>query len=159
MNSSLYGKQIPIPKTVLDHLYVCFQRVPDSNANTEGHNRNEELRANGFATYQQLGRIKNYFDNYDGDKTDAPFILNGGDTMRAWVDRSLESMRNGDKLDQQIKKDYTTHDIDQALVKDLGWLSDLSNNVNPSKDHYGPIDSLKITEDLNRINDLIKKII
>jgi hypothetical protein len=68
-------------------------------------------------------------------------------------------MRNGDKLDQQIKKDYTTHDIDQALVKDLGWLSDLSNNVNPSKDHYGPIDSLKITEDLNRINDLIKKII
>ena len=159
MNSSLYGQQIQIPKEILDHLYVSFTKIPDSDANTEGHNRNEELRSNGFATYQQLGRIKNYFDNYGGDKTDAPFILNGGDTMRAWVDRTLESMRNGDKTNKQIKQDLTTHEVDQALVKDLGWLADLSDSSNPSKDHSGPIDSLKLTEDLNRINDLIKKII
>lgn len=159
MNSNLYNKQIHLPKTLLDHLYICFTRIPNSDANTEGHNRNEELRANGYATYQQLGRIKNYFDNYGGDKTDAPFILNGGDTMRAWVDRTLESMRNGDKLDQQIKQDLTTHEIDQELTKDLGWLADVSNLANPSKDHHGLIDNLKITEDLKRINDLIKKII
>ena len=159
MNSELYGKKIQLPKTMLDHLYVCFTRVPDSDANTEGHNRNEELRANGHATYQQLGRIKNYFDNYGGDKTDAPFILNGGDTMRAWVDRTLESMRNGDKLDREIKQDLTTQEVDQALTKDLGWLANVSDMANPSKDHYGPIDSLKLTEDLNRINNLIKKII
>ena len=159
MNSSLYGKQIQLPKQILDHLFICFNQIPDSNANTEGHNRNLELRTNGFATYQQLGRIKNYFDNYGGDKTDAPFILNGGDTMRAWVDRSLESLRNGDSLDKQIKRDYTTHEIDKELTKDLGWLADVPSAPNPSKDHYGPVDSLKITEDLNSINDLIKKII
>jgi hypothetical protein len=159
VNSNLYNKTIPLPKEMVEYLQTCFDEIPNSDSSIEGHKRNEELRNSGYVTYQQLGRIKNYFDNYGGDKTDAPFILNGGDTMRAWVDRSLESLRNGDSLDKQIKRDYTTHEIDKELTKDLGWLADVPSAPNPSKDHYGPVDSLKITEDLNRINDLIKKII
>ena len=87
MNKDLYGEVIYLPKEVLDNLTVCFQYVPNSDQNTEGHRRNEELRKNGYVTYQQLGRIKNYFDNYDGDKKDYPFILNGGDYMKTWVDQ------------------------------------------------------------------------
>jgi hypothetical protein len=140
----------------LDHLYLCFIKVPSSDANTEGHNRNLDLRTNGYATYQQLGRIKNYFDNYGGDKTDAPYILNGSDTMLAWVNNTLDSLRNGDKLDQTIKKEYADQELDPRLTKDLGWLANLPNQTDP---HKGPIDDLKITESLNRINEIIKKII
>jgi hypothetical protein len=156
MNSNLYDKQIQIPKEILDHLYLCFIKVPSSDANTEGHNRNLDLRTNGYATYQQLGRIKNYFDNYGGDTTDAPYILNGSDTMLAWVNNTLDSLRNGDKLDQTIKKEYADQELDPRLTKDLGWLANLPNQTDP---HKGPIDDLKITENLNRINELIKKII
>lgn len=156
MNSNLYGKVIQIPKEIVDHLTVCFQQVPNSDSSVEGHNRNTDLRTNSQVTYQQLGRIKNYFDNYNGNKEDAPFILNGGDYMRNWVDQTLDSLRRGDEQTQQINREYMPNDVDQQLVDDMGWLADLNR---PSQEHKSQVDDLKIQESLARINDLIKKII
>lgn len=156
MNSSLYGHIIQIPKEIIDHLTICFDRVPNSDSTVEGHMRNLDIRRNGQATYQQLGRIKNFFDNYNGNKEDAPYILNGEDYMKSWVDRTLDSLRNGDQMTKQINQEYKPEEIDQNLVKDLGWLVDLNR---PSQEHSSQVDDLKIQESLNRINDLIKKII
>lgn len=156
MNSNLYGHIIQIPKEIIDHLTICFDRVPNSDSTVEGHMRNLDLRRNGQATYQQLGRIKNFFDNYNGNKEDAPYVLNGEDYMRNWVDTTLDSLRNGDQMTKQINREYKPEEIDQELVKDLGWLVDLNR---PSQDHSSQVDDLKIQENLNRINDIIKKII
>lgn len=156
MNSSLYGHIIQIPKEIIDHLTICFDRVPNSDSTVEGHMRNLDLRREGQATYQQLGRIKNFFDNYNGNKEDAPYVLNGEDYMRNWVDTTLDSLRNGDQMTKQINREYKPEEIDQELVKDLGWLVDLNR---PSQDHSSQVDDLKIQENLNRINDIIKKII
>lgn len=156
MNSNLYGHIIQIPKEIVDHLTVCFERVPNSDSTVEGHMRNLDLRRNGQATYQQLGRIKNFFDNYSGNKEDAPYILNGEDHMRSWVDRTLDSLRNGDEMTRQINREYKPEEIDQELVKDLGWLVDFNR---PSQEHSSQVDDLKIHESLKRINDIIKKII
>lgn len=159
MNKDLYGEVIYLPKEILDNLTVCFQNVPNSDQNTEGHRRNEELRKNGYVTYQQLGRIKNFFDNYGGDKKDNPFILNGGDYMRTWVDQTLNSMRNGDssqkKIDHEYKEPLYDDNVNANTLKDLGWLVDFDI---PSQNHYGSIDQLKITESVVRINKLIKKL-
>ena len=156
MNSSLYGHIIQIPKEIIDHLTICFDRVPNSDSTVEGHMRNLDIRRNGQATYQQLGRIKNFFDNYNGNKEDATYVLNGEDYMKSWVDRTLDSLRNGDQMTKQINQEYKPEEIDQNLVKDLGWLVDLNR---PSQEHSSQVDDLKIQESLNRINDLIKKII
>ena len=156
MNSSLYGHIIQIPKEIIDHLTICFDRVPNSDSTVEGHMRNLDIRRNGQATYQQLGRIKNFFDNYNGNKEDAPYVLIGEDYMKSWVDRTLDSLRNGDQMTKQINQEYKPEEIDQNLVKDLGWLVDLNR---PSQEHSSQVDDLKIQESLNRINDLIKKII
>ena len=156
MNSSLYGHIIQIPKEIIDHLTICFDRVPNSDSTVEGHMRNLDIRRNGQATYQQLGRIKNFFDNYNGNKEDAPYVLNGEDYMKSWVDRTLDSLRNGDQMTKQINQEYKPEEIEQNLVKDLGWLVDLNR---PSQEHSSQVDDLKIQESLNRINDLIKKII
>lgn len=156
MNSSLYGHIIQIPKEIIDHLTICFDRVPNSDSTVEGHMRNLDLRREGQATYQQLGRIKNFFDNYNGNKEDAPYVLNGEDYMRNWVDTTLDSLRNGDQMTKQINREYKPEEIDQELVKDLGWLVDLNR---PSQEHSSQVDDLKIQENLNRINDIIKKII
>ena len=64
MNNSLYNKPIEIPTEVTKYLQSCFDMFPNSDTSIEGHKRNEELRNSGYATYQQLGRIKNWFDNY-----------------------------------------------------------------------------------------------
>jgi hypothetical protein len=118
--------------------------------------RNLDLRRTGQATYQQLGRIKNFFDNYTGKKEDAPYVLNGEDYMRNWVDQTLDYMRRGDQQTQQINKEYKPEELDQKLIDDMGWLADMNR---PSQEHSSQVDDLKIQENLNRINDLIKKII
>ncbi len=118
--------------------------------------RNVDLRRTGQSTYQQLGRIKNFFDNYDGNKEDAPYVLNGEDYMRNWVNQTLDYMRRGDQQTQEINREYKPEELDQKLVDDMGWLTDLNR---PSQEHSSEVDDLKIKENLNRINDLIKKII
>lgn len=156
MNKDLYGKVIELPKEITEYLEKCFDMFPESNSSIEGHMRNKELREKGNITYQQLGRIKNWFDNYTGDGKDAPFILNGADYMRSWVNKTLGDMRNDDNQYKEIRKDFVPDDVNQQLVDDLGWLGDM---VRPSKDHNNLTDELQITESLRRINEIMKKII
>ena len=156
MNKDLYNKTIELPKEIVEYLETCFNHLPNSDSNTEGHNRNQELRNSGYVTYQQLGRIKNWFDNYDGDGTDAPYILNGADYMRDWVNNTLNGMRSIDSNKKQIKKDYVPDEIDGDMVKNLGPLADM---LRPSKEHSTFVQDVKISENVNRINQIMKKII
>ena len=153
MNSNLYDKTIELPKEVREYLQTCFDHIPNSDASIEGHKRNEELRDSGYVTYQQLGRIKNWFDNYDGDGTDAPFILNGANYMKNWVDQTIGDLRRNDDSKNQIRQDYMPDEIDTKMIKDLGPLADLAR---PSKDPSTFVQDIKIKEDIERINHLIK---
>ena len=47
-------------------------------------------------------------------------------------------------------------EVDTDLKEKMGWLADLNR---PSKEHSTLVQDIKITEDLQRINQLIKKII
>jgi len=153
VNKNLYNKIIYIPKEILDHLSICFDRVPNSDSSVEGHKRNEELRGSKHATFQQLERIDNWFRYYDGNKEDAPYVLNGGDTMRNWVTNTIKGLRDNDGFTKKIQNDYMPEKpIDKNFLKDLG---PLASQFDPEDN----TDNIKIKENLNRINDLIKKII
>ena len=155
MNKDLYGQNIELPKEIMEYLETCFNHVGNSDANTEGHNRNQELRDTGYVTYQQLGRIKNWFDNYTGDGKDAPYILNGADYMKNWVNQTLDTMRASDGMTKQIRQEYQPEPIDQKIIDDMGWLADMNR---PSKEHSKFADDVAITEALKRINEIMKKI-
>lgn len=129
---------------------------PNSDSSIEGHKRNEELRNTGYVTYQQLGRMKNWFDNYQGDGKDAPYILNGADYVRNWVNQTLTDLRNGYQTKTNIQTEFMPDQVDTDLKEKMGWLADLNR---PSKDHSTFVQDVKITEDLKRINQLIKKVI
>ena len=156
MNSNLYNKNIELPKEVVEYLQTCFDHIPNSDPSVEGHKRNEELRDTGYVTYQQLGRIKNWIDNYEGDGTDAPFILNGADYMKNWVENTIQGLRKNDNFSNQIQNDYKPDEIDDKLIKDLGPIADM---LRPSKEHSTFAQDVRIKEDLDRINQIIKKII
>lgn len=156
MNSSLYNKTIELPKEVKEYLTVCFKHIPNSDTNTEGHKRNQELRDSGYVTYQQLGRIKNWFDNYDGDGTDAPFILNGADYMKNWVDKTMGELRSADNTSTEVHQEYLPDEVDANTIKDLGPIADM---LRPSKEHSTFTQDVSIKEDVDRINLLMKKII
>ena len=156
MNKNLYNKQIQLPNEITEYLQLCFDMFPNSDSNIEGHKRNEELRNSGFVTYQQLGRIKNWFDNYKGNGKDAPFILNGADYVKNWVNQTLDTMRKGDNFTKNIDKNYLPDEVDDDLKNQMGWLV---NDNRPSKDHSTFVQDVKINENLKRINQIIKKII
>ncbi len=156
MNSSLYNKPIELPKEIKEYLQTCFDMFPNSDPSIEGHKRNEELRGSGYATYQQLGRMKSWFDNYNGDGTDAPYILNGADYVKNWVNQTLTDLRNGDQFKNNVQTDYMPDDVNDDLVDQMGWLADMNR---PSKEHSTLVQDVKITEDLKRINQIMKKII
>lgn len=155
MNSNLYNKTIELPKEVLEYLQACYDHIPNSDPSIEGHKRNEELRNSGYVTYQQLGRIKNWFDNYNGDGTDSPYILNGADYMRNWVDSTIQDLRKQDTTHQEVQN-IKVEPIDDKLIKDLGPIADMAR---PSKEHSTLTQDVRIKEDLERINQIMKKII
>jgi hypothetical protein len=158
MNSKLYNTIIPIPDDMLKHLKMCFDRVPNSDSSVEGHKRNVFLRTNKRLTYQQLLRIENWFKYYDGDYEAAPFILNGGEKMKNWVDQKVKQLRDNVDSQEKVQKDYMPDDIRKdlgdELYDNLGWLKDLGQ---PSTQHKSEGDNYKINEDLIRIKELITK--
>ena len=107
-------------------------------------------------TYQQLGRIKNWFDNYEGDGTDAPFILNGADYMKNWVEETIQNLRKNDDFKNQIQNDYMPDDLSDEDIKNLGPIADM---LRPSKEHSTFTQDVRIKEDLDRINQIMKQII
>ena len=156
MNKNLYGKLIPLPKEITEYLGKCFDYVPNSDPTIEGHKRNLDLRDKGHVSYQQLGRMKNWFDSYAGDGKDAPYILNGADYVKNWVEKTMEDLRKGDEFHKDVKNDYMPDDVNDDLIDNMGWLADMNR---PSKEHSSVNDDIKITEALKRINDIMKKII
>jgi hypothetical protein len=89
MNKDLYGHTVPLPEEVVGYLGQCFDAAKGADHSTEGYKRNQELRDKREITYQQLKRIKSWFDNFNGHENDLPFILNGGHYVKGWVDNTL----------------------------------------------------------------------
>jgi hypothetical protein len=144
MNSKLYGNIVIIPNTLLKHLEDCFNST-QGDTNIEGWKRNQDLRQSKQVSYQQIKRIKNWFDSYGGNKEDAPFILNGGDRMNNWCDEVLRVWRDDVKTSKQRKSD--------AGMQNQFLSAHEKNSFNLNDKHTSTVDGLK--EEIERINKLI----
>jgi hypothetical protein len=154
VNSNLYNRKAKLPDDLVKHLKKCFSSV-SADSNTEGYNRNEEITKSGVVTYQQLKRIKSWFDGYGGKKEDAPFILNGGDRMKNWCDEVLNTWRNNVEGGKKIKSDTGMQNQFLDTHEKNGV------NISPNKRHEKGINKFdtSIKEEVEKINYLIKKIL
>lgn len=162
MNSQLYSKTIEIPDLLKKHLSDSLKQVTNVNQDEEGYKRNIQLQNAKNIGYPQLKRIKNFFDTFRGDVTDPSFILNGGLVMKSWVNTALESMRGNI---ESIKRNRTNAGESNRFIKahDKNGL-----NIRPSQKHLKvsqrhdtSIANLPspVMEEVNRINEILKKII
>ncbi len=60
MNSNLYGKVWDFPQEMRNHMKVCFTKVKDVDANTEGFNRNKRLQSATSIGYPELKELKTF---------------------------------------------------------------------------------------------------
>lgn len=162
MNKDLYNKEFPIPDDMKIHLKKNMERVKSVAKDTEGYRRNMELQAQKTISYPQLKRIKNFFDSFKGKTNDIEYILNGGSEMNAWVNTTLNSVRENLKslktnkkeagFSNQFRREHTKPGI----------------NVRPSKEHLKTTQKYAtsignlpnpVMEEINKIKDIINKLI
>lgn len=155
MNKDLYDKEIEFPEDKRKHLIKCFSMVEGADENVEGFKRNQELQNAKYIGYKQLKRIKNFFDNFQGKHTDAPFILNGGFEMKNWVNDELRKLREFGHLSKRNKMDAG---MQNQFIKSHS--KNDFNNVRPSKEHSRTVDKYNaaVTESLRRINEIMSKL-
>lgn len=156
MNSNLYNKIWDFPQEMQNHMRVCFAKVKNADANTQGYNRNRRLQTAKQIGYPELKRIKNFFDSYQGRPQDAPFILNGENKMKEYVNSILSGARQSLSGSKQIR-------IDTAMNKQNPEVPNANINHNLSKNtaNKGTIEKydLQVTESLKRINEIITKLL
>lgn len=153
MNKDLYHRKAKLPDSLKNHLQKSFEMV-EGDSNTEGYNRNKELRETGIVSYPVIKRIKNWFDSYNGDGKDSPYILNGGDRMNKWCNHVLDGWRQSLESGKSIKSNtgmqnqyIDSHEKDNIIV-------------NPHDKHERGINKFdsSITEEIKKINQLFKTI-
>jgi len=133
MNKKLYGKDFEVPGEVVEYLDKCFNTVKK-------------------VSYSVLKRIKNFFDSYEGNKKDAPFVLNGADYMKNWVNNTLEHNRKKLKTTNQHKEDAG---IDTEYVEKFSSKQFKPRDVKRDITNM----DIQVTESLKRINEIMKKIL
>jgi len=154
MNKDLYNRKAKLPESLKNHLQKSFEMV-EGDSNTEGYNRNKELRETGIMGYPVLKRVKNWFDSYDGNKEDTPFILNGGDRMQKWCGHVLNHWRDSLESGKKIKMDtgmdnqYIDNHTKDGIV------------VNPGDKHEKGINKYDtaVTEQIKQINSIMKTLL
>jgi len=158
VNKDLYNTSkgvIEFPEDKREHMKVCFAKVKDADKSIDGFMRNQELQNQETIDYKQLKRIKNFFDNFKGNQNEPSFILNGGASMKNWVDDELRKMRDYGHLTAKNKMDTgMENQFIDPHTKD--GIVDMNR---PSKSHTRPVDryNAAVTESLKRINELISK--
>ena len=92
-NSKLQGGKILIDDDINYHLkriYNAYKGPKD----VEGYERLRGLCDSNDVSYEQLKRIKNFFDDFDGKNNETSYLLNGGTKMKEWVQSKLDDMRD-----------------------------------------------------------------
>ena len=156
-NSELRGNKIIIDDDINYHLKRIHNAYKGPK-DVEGYERLRDLCDKKDISYEQLKRIKNFFDSFDGKIKDTPYLLNGGTKMKTWVLSKLEDMRNnvsGTKdvmssigMPNQHQKEKITipsvkidsHDSDtnkilrQEGIYNIKVLNDLITEINKNKE-------------------------
>jgi hypothetical protein len=153
VNKDLYDNTVKFPDEMKQHMKTSFAQARGANENVEGFKRNQELQGQDTVNYQQLKRIKNFFDNYKGKPNEHPFILNGGHKMKVWVDNQLSQMRNSISTTKKNKMNVgMENQFNDTHEKTFG-------NVRKSQEHKSTTQKYNsaVTESLKRINELMLK--
>lgn len=103
-NKELQGNKYDIPKELLVKLKNILLSF-NGGKNVRGISRLENLVSKGSVTYEQLKRIKNFFDNSTPDEDITEYRLNGGESMKKWVDEILNGEREKIHHGKDIRKD------------------------------------------------------
>lgn len=152
-NSRLLGTLHAIPEELLEYLKKLQQQLSQDPA-AKGLKRLNGLIGRGYCTYEQLKRVKNYFDHVDPNTvSEAEYLSNGGDPMKNWVNDRLEKIRGNIYRGQKNKADTAMVQTDDVTAPDANV--DLQRSV---IDAPNMMSSNDLMEQVSKIRDLFQKL-
>lgn len=137
MNSALYGKSYPLPKQIINKLETVIYN--NSDVGGDGFKRAKNLVKSGSVTYQQLKRLKNFFDKFNEDEnSNMEREFAGGEDMRFFVETTLERERSRETRSTDLKRPVLSLEGQKALhaqnsnvnLREWNELSDENLNKN-----------------------------
>ena len=153
MNKDLYGQEFEIPKHIVDVLRNAVAKY--SNQSVENVKRAKELSETGKGTYQQLKRIKNWFDS-NGNTSSPEYHILGGGTLKNWIDTTLDTSREAKRLPKEIKSVVSSNQHIKAHTKN----DDLRTDFRPSHSHKKRSQRIAgISEEIEQINNWFKTLL
>jgi hypothetical protein len=152
-NSKLVGKIFDIPHRVLKAININLTKFSDQK-DSKGYKRAIFLLKNKRCTYEQLKRIKNYFDSVDKENFDEiEYLLNGGDELKNWVEDTLTQSRQDVNRGNSIRSSAGLKNQFRSKRKD--------SNKPKSVNIIDTPDLMKTSEIINeifKIREIIKQI-
>ena len=142
-NSQLQGSYWDIPEELQNHLKRTM-RAYKGKENVEGYQRLKNLISKPKVSYEELKRIKNFFDTQSSDtdymddkKQTTPFILNGGRKMKSWVEETLGTARDGIEGGKKIKTDTAMGNYyrKDSMLRDVKNLKAKTDDVKIKHSH------------------------
>ena len=113
-NSELKHRVFPLSKGIKKHLIDTLRNYRGDKT-IEGYKRlNNLLSMTNGISYNEMKRLKNFFDNYQGTDKSVEFLLNGGEPMKLWVNNTLYTATKAIHDFKQAKKDAG---ISNAFIK------------------------------------------
>lgn len=103
-NKELKNRVFPLPKGIRKYLTNLLSSYNGSK-NTEGYDRLNNILQMKHITYQEMKRLKNFFDNFQGNVKSDEYQLNGGDALKTWVNNTLYTATSAIRNFKQAKKD------------------------------------------------------
>ncbi len=108
MNSQLQAqdKQYPIPRNILTRIQA---KMFSAGGDTDGIKRAKNLLKTKYLTYETLKRLKNFFDYTNPHEHAIKFELAGGNEMKTFVEKTLQSERSGAAMSKQTNTTSMPH--------------------------------------------------
>jgi len=131
-NSKLQGNSWDIPVKMKEHLQKIFDAYKGPK-NVQGWERLRDLLSSDTITYEQMKRMKNFFDTFEGNKNDTTYLLNGGTKVKNWINSRLEDARHEIDTKKSQMKDIgmdNQYQKDQSLKVPTGKIGSNASELN-----------------------------
>lgn len=103
-NSELKNKKFVLPDGIRKSLLKTLSNFKGSKTSVGYKRLNNVLNMDGIE-YNEMKRIKNFFDNFNGKEDSIEYQLNGGKPMQTWVNNTLLTATNAVKDFKTAKKE------------------------------------------------------
>lgn len=145
-NKELKNRTFSLGKGIRKHLTSILQSY-DGDKTIEGYKRLNNLLSMDSISYNEMKRLKNFFDNYKGTNNNIIYLLNGGDEMKNWVNNTLNSATTAIRDIKQHKKDMG---MENAFIKK----HHKNKTVKPSKPTQTQFQTNNISQKISNNNEI-----